>query len=370
MHDNDAEAALRRRVWNSLQPVTAALTVLYLVFTISHSLLLPEEIKLPMVALASGTVVLLLALSLGLSRAGGGEHLAYPLATLVITLLAVNSAVHVHLSQDIAQTTNMMLIILGSGFVILKRSWYTLSIVMTLATWVISVASLTHQPLFTHFVFALFSATLASVAFRYVHVRDLLENHRLRMDTEAQRQEMETLATKDELTGLANRRKFLECLEREIALSKRLEHRIAVLYMDLDEFKPMNDNHGHDFGDAVLKASARMLSELTRETDVVCRLGGDEFAVLLTGLQERGDVDKVVAKILDRFGRSEVIMGVTVPIKVSIGSAVLPDDTDAIDELLRLADLRMYANKESMKREMRKLVPGERLRELRADAAS
>ena len=113
----------------------------------------------------------------------------------------------------------------------------------------------------------------------------------------------------------------------------------------------MNDTYGHEYGDDVLKVLGKRLSAIIRETDLATRLGGDEFAVLLTGLKEQRDADMVVAKILDSFKQPEIINTINTRISLSIGQAILPDETEVIDELLRLADQRMYAHKERIKRE-------------------
>ncbi|WOJ94439.1 GGDEF domain-containing protein [Congregibacter variabilis] len=347
MHEIETREALRNRVWGSLPPVTIALGVLYVVFTISHSFLLPAEIRLPMVTIAGVTAIVLFCITVAVRRWAALKTLTYPIASLVMIMLSINSAFHVYLTQDMVQTTNVMLVILGAGLFVLSLPWYVLTLLVTLGSWVLAVAELSDHALFVHFAFALFSATIASMVFRFVHVRDLLETHRLRLFSEQQRQEMEHLATHDSLTGLANRRKFLESLTLQIAHANRGGHKVAVLYIDLDNFKAMNDTHGHEYGDEVLKVLGDTLRDSIRETDLASRLGGDEFAVLLTGLNEERAAEIVSSKILRQLQRPTTIQGISTVICLSIGTAVLSDEADAPDELLRMADERMYAHKAS-----------------------
>jgi diguanylate cyclase (GGDEF)-like protein len=261
-------------------------------------------------------------------------------------LLSANCAVHIYLTEDIVHTTNFMLVVVGAGFLVLSGPWYAAAVGVSLALCGFALADLWDHRLSVHFAFAMLSATVASVIFRHVLVRDLVENHALRLISERQRKEMEYRATHDFLTGLANRRKFREHLALEVARANRSGNRVAVLYIDLDNFKPMNDCHGHDYGDEVLRFLAGVLRDLTRETDLVCRLGGDEFALLLTELKDARAADVVVSKILQRFERPELIRDISTKISLSIGVAILPDDANTPEELMQFADRSMYAHKE------------------------
>jgi diguanylate cyclase (GGDEF)-like protein len=345
--DVNTQITVRDRVWRSLPPVTLALTLLYLLFTISHALLLPTPVRAQMVTMAGATTFVFLALGVSVRRVPALRPLTFPIAFLIIVLLSTNSTLHLWLTGEMVQTTNVMLVILGAGLLVLSGVWYILTVTVVVASWVAAVAGLLEQALFVHFAFALLSACMASIVARFVVVRDLVENHRLRVISEQQREKLEHQATHDVLTGLANRRKLQEHLDLEAARVKRSGDKLAILYIDLDSFKPMNDTHGHDYGDEVLVFIGKTLRTLTRETDLVCRLGGDEFAVLLTGLKNIGDAALVESKIAQRFKTPGLIQGISTTISMSIGWAVLPDDTRAPQELLRLADQRMYRNKPS-----------------------
>lgn len=157
-------------------------------------------------------------------------------------------------------------------------------------------------------------------------------------------------ATLDELTGIPNRYQFMERFEQLLAQSRRLKQPMAVLYIDLDGFKQVNDTHGHHTGDQVLAEVARRLGERVRKSDVAARLGGDEFAVLLLGSAEREDIAHVCNNIIEFISRPYVpaALGGNVPcrIGVSIGVSLFPDHGTDTETLLRKADVAMYQAKQ------------------------
>ncbi len=149
----------------------------------------------------------------------------------------------------------------------------------------------------------------------------------------------------DPLTGAANRVLFHERLNRVIVEAERHGDLAAVLYLDLDGFKPINDTYGHDVGDQMLVTLVRRLQEATRETDSVARLGGDEFAVLLVRPTDADDVRKVGEKLRQEIERPVMLEEGMLRMAVSIGSAVYPMDGVTADTLLQVADEEMYHEK-------------------------
>jgi diguanylate cyclase (GGDEF)-like protein/PAS domain S-box-containing protein len=151
------------------------------------------------------------------------------------------------------------------------------------------------------------------------------------------------LADHDDLTGLMNRRRFQEELERHLAECRRYGMTGALLVLDLDGFKAVNDTHGHSAGDGVLCGVAEALRSRLRGTDIVARLGGDEFAVLLP----RGGVQAArrVAEALRRKGPAEVQAPDGTAIAVSVGFAPFVDETASVDDVLASADASMYTVK-------------------------
>ena len=155
------------------------------------------------------------------------------------------------------------------------------------------------------------------------------------------------LARHDSLTGLANTALLTERLSQAIALALRHHGRLALLFIDLDRFKGVNDTHGHSAGDELLKAVADRLKSCVRAIDTVCRRGGDEFVILLAEIECRQDAGRVAEKVLAALCEPYAIEGTSVRVSASIGISVYPEDGDEATTLLRSADTAMYKAKES-----------------------
>lgn len=166
-------------------------------------------------------------------------------------------------------------------------------------------------------------------------------------ESKAAEAQIEFLAYHDALTELPNRRLAVDHLELALAYADRSETKAAVLFLDLDNFKTINDSFGHATGDALLKAVAKRLRECTRETDTISRQGGDEFLVVLANVSDADAITGVAEKILEKIEQSFHIEGNELSTSLSIGIAVYPDDSKDIDTLLNLADTAMYHAKEA-----------------------
>jgi diguanylate cyclase (GGDEF)-like protein len=164
----------------------------------------------------------------------------------------------------------------------------------------------------------------------------------LRKDSE---ERIAHMARHDELTGLANRVLFRERIGQAIARARRTNERFAVLLLDLDRFKDVNDTMGHPAGDVLLKVAAQRLCRTVRETDTVARFGGDEFAIVQTSVESRADVERLCTRILDAIKEPFEIEGHGVDMGTSIGIAVAPDDGLEAEGLLKNADIALYAVK-------------------------
>ncbi|HEU4707795.1 MAG TPA: EAL domain-containing protein [Methylophilaceae bacterium] len=149
----------------------------------------------------------------------------------------------------------------------------------------------------------------------------------------------------DSLTGLPNRRMFLDRLDQEIKKSHRARQPLAVMLLDLDHFKEINDTLGHDIGDLLLQEAAKRLTSCVRETDTVARLGGDEFTVILGSLKDPSDVERVYQEILRKLAEPFQLGNEVAYVSVSIGITLYPEDSTNIDELLKNADQAMYEAK-------------------------
>lgn len=166
---------------------------------------------------------------------------------------------------------------------------------------------------------------------------------------EAKQREAERLATHDHLTGLPTLRLAADRLRIACGLARRAERKVALLYIDLDGFKPVNDRFGHDVGDEVLCEVARRLAGSIRAEDTVARIGGDEFIAIVGNLTDAESVKSVASCIGSAVSRPIVTAGNSVFIGASIGIAMFPDDAEDLEGLRRAADQAMYQVKRAGK---------------------
>lgn len=156
-------------------------------------------------------------------------------------------------------------------------------------------------------------------------------------------------ASHDALTSLANRDYFFKRLEEEIARSKRYDTRFAVMYMDLDGFKDINDQLGHQAGDEVLKQTAQRLRQVCRETDLAARLGGDEFALIVAGADSCDAVREPARRLTEAMQAPIVWHNRDLALSASVGVSLYPQDGNTPDQLTHHADLAMYQVKRTRK---------------------
>ncbi|MCJ7625838.1 MAG: PAS domain S-box protein, partial [Anaerolineaceae bacterium] len=159
--------------------------------------------------------------------------------------------------------------------------------------------------------------------------------------------ELVHLATHDILTDLPNRGLFFDRLKHAISNAKRTQSMLAILFIDLDDFKRINDNYGHQAGDQVLKMVAERLNECARESDTTARMGGDEFTLLLENLPQPGDAVLVARKIVKTLARPFFVDGKHFSVAASLGISIYPQDGEDGEALLANADSAMYQAKES-----------------------
>jgi len=158
---------------------------------------------------------------------------------------------------------------------------------------------------------------------------------------------LDYLAHHDALTGLANRTEFEEELGRSLERAKRHFQNVTLLFIDLDDFKAVNDSWGHQSGDAVLRAIAGRLTACSRKGDIVARLGGDEFALVMDDDEKTEDIAQAVPRILEELARPMSYQNREISVTASIGIAVFPTDGEDTATLLKNADAAMYAAKEN-----------------------
>ncbi len=179
--------------------------------------------------------------------------------------------------------------------------------------------------------------------------------------------EIEAMALKDPLTGLANRMLFERELERSLQKSIEADHMFAVYMIDLDNFKPVNDTFGHAAGDEVLIQVSQRMSSLLREEDTVARLGGDEFAVLLSNVQDQITINEIAERLLDEIKRPIDFATHKISIGASIGVSICPLDAATQAELMEDADVALYevkkAGRDGFKRFDRNMLNNQQLSE-------
>jgi len=164
-------------------------------------------------------------------------------------------------------------------------------------------------------------------------------------ERKAHEKALDRMANYDSLTGLPNRRLMGDLIEQMMARVERHERTLALCYLDLDDFKPINDHYGHDVGDEVLVSVAQRLRRLVRGSDLVARLGGDEFVVALDGIGEGPELDRRLNFLLEVLAKPMQVDGYELQVHASLGVTLYPHDASDPDTLLRHADQAMYRAK-------------------------
>jgi diguanylate cyclase (GGDEF)-like protein len=177
------------------------------------------------------------------------------------------------------------------------------------------------------------------------YARDFADRIGVALTACALDEELRRLGQYDSTTLLPNRRTFKDRMSQEMARARRERRPLALLFIDLDEFKKVNDSAGHSGGDAVLEQASRRLKRCLREEDVVARFGGDEFAILLPAIAKGTDAAVVAEKLINQLSRPYNLGGQDHFLSASIGICVYPDDAQSVELLLRYADLAMYRAK-------------------------
>ncbi len=186
------------------------------------------------------------------------------------------------------------------------------------------------------------AGTTGGKLFYTLIVRDVTERKALE-------ERIRRLASHDNLTRLPNRSLLMDRLTVAMAQVRRQGGQFALLFLDLDEFKPVNDSHGHDVGDQLLQQVAERLLETLRESDTVARVGGDEFAMLLTNVVDKNTITSACVNILKALNRTFVLQEIRAQIGGSIGAVLYTGQEITGSDLIRLADMAMYAAKRSGK---------------------
>ena len=196
-------------------------------------------------------------------------------------------------------------------------------------------------------------------------IHNILEVRLLYKELAQYSKQQQALALHDALTGLPNRRLLEDRIETSLQHALRHHTKVAVMYLDLDGFKAVNDTHGHGCGDELLKRVAARLVASSRKEDTVARIGGDEFVIVLGDVSNLGDAQEPASKLVSVVSEPYYIDDVTLTLSTSIGIALYPDDADTVDALLCVADNGLYLAKRSGKNRycsappaLRSMAPG------------
>lgn len=158
---------------------------------------------------------------------------------------------------------------------------------------------------------------------------------------------LSVLSSTDSLTHLYNRYQFQKTLQEKIAESNRNKEKMALLFLDIDKFKPVNDQFGHSIGDLLLIEIAKRLRKILRANDFIARIGGDEFAIIFSKIDSKEMVSNIAKKIIESLSHEFIIEDNPIHIGISIGIVIYPTKIDSYEDLIRYADTAMYKVKKS-----------------------
>jgi two-component system cell cycle response regulator len=180
-------------------------------------------------------------------------------------------------------------------------------------------------------------------------IHNMLEVRLLYKELAQYSKQQQALAMHDPLTGLPNRRLLEDRIETTLQHASRNHLKAAVMYLDLDGFKAINDTYGHAYGDEILKAVAGRLVGSSRKEDTVARIGGDEFVIVLSQVSSLSDAQEPAAKLVDIVSEPYFIKDLTLKLSTSIGISIYPDDADNVQALISTADSALYEAKRAGK---------------------
>jgi diguanylate cyclase (GGDEF)-like protein len=180
-------------------------------------------------------------------------------------------------------------------------------------------------------------------------IHNMLEVRLLYKELAQYSRAQQELALHDALTGLPNRRLLEDRIETALQHANRSHHKAAIMYLDLDGFKAINDTYGHAYGDDILKLVSQRLLANSRKEDTVARLGGDEFMVVLGDVHSLADAQGPAAKLVEALSEPYFINDLTLQLSTSIGISLYPDDAENVADLISIADYALYEAKRSGK---------------------
>ncbi|MCE3263184.1 MAG: diguanylate cyclase [Pseudoduganella sp.] len=180
-------------------------------------------------------------------------------------------------------------------------------------------------------------------------IHNMLEVRLLYKELASYSKQQQELALHDPLTGLPNRRLLEDRIATAMQHAARQQRRTAVMYLDLDGFKAINDTHGHAYGDEILKQVAQRLVNSSRKEDTVARIGGDEFVIVMGDVGSLADAQEPATKLVEVVAQPYTVNGLTLQLSTSLGIALYPDDAVTVENLMHVADAALYEAKRTGK---------------------
>ena len=180
-------------------------------------------------------------------------------------------------------------------------------------------------------------------------IHNMLEVRLLYKELASYSKQQQELALHDPLTGLPNRRLLEDRIATAVQHAARQQRRAAVMYLDLDGFKAINDTHGHAYGDEILKQVAQRLVNSSRKEDTVARIGGDEFVIVMGDVGTLNDAQEPASKLIEVVAQAYNVNGLALQLSTSLGIALYPDDATTVDNLMHVADAALYEAKRTGK---------------------
>ena len=353
----DHSAARRRRASEMIQRAAGPL---WIGVCLVGAIVIAVPLALGLPSLAAAGVLVLLCLAACLHAVQRGDELFRRAAHLVylVALLAVAYAVFGLGLAPVITVYFPALVLLGAAHILGARAaifWSVPSLVLVALAVAFPQPENTVSPLITFVVRAATLVTILgfAVTFRRSHDR--------------QAEELRLHATTDALTGLANRREFDRALSEALDRARRFDRRGAIVYIDLDGVKRVNDESGHASGDDLIRTVANRISDNTRAVDTAARIGGDEFVVLLSEVDPTGGGETAARNLLDSLCQPAEIGGRSITPSASIGVTHFPESGRSAADLLRIADDAMYRAKRAGGR---RVVVGEGASPDEAEASS
>jgi len=228
--DHDLRRALNFIVRDALPPVSAGLAVLYTIFTVSHALVLSERLALPMSLTAATTALVLFGIRFFLSRSPLPEKWAHPLVAAMFGLVLINSLLHLYLSAEPMQTTNLVLLVIGAGFLFLSTSWLGFSLLVTFISWTGIALTAAASPQWTHFGFALFTASVLAIVIQSARIRTFKRIEGLLFQNERRNVELETALALAEETRRSSETSKRDLVQSEARLRLLTGQMPAILW--------------------------------------------------------------------------------------------------------------------------------------------